>query len=152
MAAQNELSALILKTVEEQTFSLDAVKAIGAIRDRAIALESALAASERTVAEQRLQIAERTEAVNAHLRRQTELIERDKVVAAREMKITDLEKNAAVAQAQFSTLNAVFSTIFANRVVRENTLSSMPVATQQHGGGSFVTNYETRNTIDRTES
>ena len=45
-----------------------------------------------------------------------------------------------------------FGTIFANRIVREQTLTSTPIPQQAgHGGGTFVSNFDTRNTIDRTE-
>lgn len=70
MAAQNELSALIAKTVEEQTFSLDAIRAIGAIRDRAVSLEAALTTAEKLAADRAKTIAEKKQRA-IRVRRQT---------------------------------------------------------------------------------
>lgn len=151
MTAQIELSALIAKTVEEQTFSLDAVKAIGAIRDRAIALESSLTASAKLGEDRAAEIVRLTATVHEWEAKAAAMTARETVLAARETKIADLEKSTAVAQAQFSTLDNAFSKIFANRQVRESTITSTPIAQQSSGGGSYVSNFETRNTIDRTE-
>jgi hypothetical protein len=150
-STQNELSALISKTVEEQTFSLDAVKAIGAIRDRAIALEGSLAATTRLADDRAEQLAKQAEVVRGWEAKSAAMDARASTLVAREAKITELEKTTAVAQAQFTTLDNVFSRIFANRQIRESTLTSAPIA-QQASGGSYVSNYDTRNTIDRTEA
>lgn len=152
MTAQNELSALIAKTVEEQTFSLDAIKAIGVIRDKATSLEAKLADANSEIVRLNRSLADRDAELTQRAEKERKLNERDGAVTARELKITELEKSTAVAQARESVLQSVFSTIFANRIVRESTLTSTPVATQMAGGsGSFVSNYDTRNTVDRTE-
>lgn len=152
MAAATELSALISKTVEEQTFSLDAVKAIGAIRDRAIALEEKLSEREtmiaqrdETISQQRKELAETEKKSNA-------LRELEISIIKREANITALEKQVAVSLAESKILDSVVTRVFANRMVREDTITSTPIMNNGiNGSPGFVSNYDTRNTIARTE-
>jgi uncharacterized protein (DUF3084 family) len=151
VSAQNELSALIARTVEEQTFSLQAIEAIGKIREKALALERSLASTEAVLVAKDRDIGDRDRKLAVFGSREAELVARESAVAARETKIAELEKTTAVAQGKFDVLQGVFHTVFANRIVREQTLTSTPIAQGTPGGASYVSNFETRNTIDRTE-
>ena len=152
MTAQNELSSLIAKTVEEQTFSLDAIKAIGIIRDKAASLEAKLADANGEIVRLNQRVSDRDAQLTAFAEKERKMVEREGVVSARELKITELEKSTAVAQAKHEVLHGVFNTIFANRTVRESTLTTTPIMNPGHNGSAgYVSNYDTRNTIERTE-
>lgn len=148
MTTATELSALIAKTVEEQTFSLDGVKAISAIRDRAVLLESEL----KMARDEGVQSSEKIDELRATVTaRDTELNvfkAREAALEAREKQIFELEKKAAVAEAKAAAIDGVVTKVFANRIIRESAQGFAPAGNYN----GMVMSGSTSNNVTREEA
>lgn len=149
MAATDELTKLIDNLVEQKTFGLDALGPIKDLRDRAAKQEAALKESSDRIG--------KLEALGYQKDNKIKLLESDvrdwaqrqAEIENRERKVFELEKASAVAVAQSGVWSDAFHTIFKNTITRESINRSSPIAVNSSGGGSYVSNYETKENVVR---
>lgn len=134
--ASEALTALIDDLIREKTFSLEAVDAIKALRDKAKALEDGLYVSRTDLEKERGKVTTLESEKSAWKARESAVASRDAAVAEREKKITELEKSSAVAAAKSEIWSDAFHTIFKNTVVRRNVSSNVPLMAS---GSSYPT-------------
>lgn len=143
MTTDTRLTAAIDAIINEKTFSLEGLRAIEEVRSKANMLEVALKSSLETVDSLGKEVAE-ANAENAKLKAQVNAAAvREAEITIREAKIAELEKSAAVAQAEAKVFDKCFERVFANRTVREQTYSSVPVWEPYSGGGGHVSTHST---------
>ena len=115
----DKLTDAIDQLVQEKTFSLDALNAVGRLRDRAVAQEQQIRSLETLRESQGRAISDLQEQVRQLAEQEVGLRERERKVAEREAKAQQLEVETAVAVAKSETFGIVFNTIFRNTAVRE---------------------------------
>lgn len=147
----NDLTRAIDALVEQKTFSLDALEAIKALRDKAGELEKNAAAQATTITRLGEEVVEARRQNEAHLQRKGAIDKRETDVAARELKIGELEKSAAVTAAVSATWSACFDKLFANRIVRERLQTSVPIERQYPGGGNYVEQHHRTDDVTKQE-
>jgi chromosome segregation ATPase len=142
----DNLVQMIESLVQEQTFSLDAVEAIKALRDRAESVQQKLEETQQTLQKTRDQVTEVTakaeslrEELNAWKKREAEL-------ATRERNIFALEMKAAVAEAKADAYQTSMKITFAPNLVR-NAVQSFG-GSNQNGIYSPTNETSTRTLVD----
>lgn len=116
----DKLTDAIDQLVQEKTFKLDALEAIGKLRSRAAAQEQEINALTAQRTEQYRTISELAAKIEENRQKEGALQLREGEVAKREVKAQQLEVEKAVAQAESRAYGTVFSTIFRNTAVREH--------------------------------
>lgn len=155
--SQTDLTNMINKLVEEKTFGLDALPAVQKLRDKATELENANSLLLKQLADS---VSERTLLTNKLTDTRstiTEWIQRNAELENRERKVTELEKNTAVAAAQSSVLSHVLDAMLKNTIIRESITKQVPVSNTSGTGPNGSSTYTTHEmkpsseTITRTE-
>lgn len=135
----NELTTLIDKLVTEKTFSVDGVKAIEQLRQKAAAQEDKIGLLE-IAAKELKRTYDMIEADRQRLRgKEDTFIKREAELVAREAKVAEHEKTAAVAVAKADAFMFALTTVFKPNTVRETIMKSTPMLQQYAGGGSNIT-------------
>jgi len=146
-----KLTELIESLIEEKTFSLEGVKAIEEMRQKAAAQEARIEATANEIKEARLEILS-LETANSKLATAMALTEkREHDLAAREKAAFENEKKAAVSTAESSAYKHAFEIVFRSNTVRETIHHSVPVARNQPGGYSNVEYHSETKTVAREE-
>lgn len=150
MASTHELSEMIDALVREKTFSLDAIDAVKALRDKAKDLEE-------TVKQQKVSLeaskiyTDGIERENGALRREIESLSKiHDGIAEREAKVVENEKLAAVAKAESAAYKHALETVFRPNTVRERVVDNIPIAVD-NGGYSSVSTYSKSKDVVREE-
>lgn len=138
--SSTELTNLIDKLVNEQTFSLQAVSAIKDLRDRAAQLEKDLESSRQAQTAQQEMLNKNGGAISAANAKIAEAEKREKDLLAREQKVTELEKKTAVAEAKHEAFMDAFKTVFRNVTIRENAHHSISRGHMHPNGYTQMTN------------
>ena len=145
---ENALTIAIDKIVTEKTFSMDGVKAIEALREKAETQFQALTAEIEFSKMLRHDLREKDDRIKAYEAREARLAKREEDLSKREVAITALEKDTAVANAKFNVLDSFTGRLLANRIVRETILNTQPIqmgATSSSPG--YVVNYEAKRDV-----
>lgn len=125
-----DLTKLIEETIRDNTFSVEAVEGIKRIKDNAALLQARNTQLETDINAMRNTNAGLAREINNIRDENERLLKADADVKAREARVFELEKNAAVAEAIGQTYEKVFDKIFANPIVRtkvtENNMRSYP--------------------------
>lgn len=143
-----ELTALIDKLVTEKTFSVDGVKAIEQLRQKAAAQEEKIVRLEANARD----LTARNAAVESERNQLRETAaawtKREAELSAREAKAGEHEKKAAVAEAQAGAYMFALTTVFKPNSVREMVTKSVPIA---QGNPSYVSTFGMSETITRED-
>jgi len=152
--AANPVLLAIDKAVEEKTFSLDALKAIQAIKEQAEKLGKDLKYAQSNLERSKIDTERERSAKDRAEKTVQEWEKRESDLKARETKVTELEKQAAVAMAVSAAQLNMFGMVFANRTLRENIMetASKPVPNNTPGMYPTMMSESTNRTIDRTET
>jgi len=152
MTTIQSISQEIDKLVEANTLSGAGVKAMEALRVKVIALESSgqESASRVRVLEGQLGTANSanvslTSSIAAWTAREAALVKR-------ELEITKLEKDAAVAAGKSQTYQECFALVFRNAEIRETLKAITPMTVPTPGGSHYVQNNETRTEVTRQQT
>ena len=148
----DKLTDLIAEIVKEKTFSLEAVQAIEQIRAKAATLELNLQGAREETRRAESEIAALSAERAAHRTAETTLEARQKAVAEREKKMTDLERETAVSKAEARVLDNCLSRLLGNRQIRETITSSVPIQENYSGGGSHVSHHTKTDNVTREEA
>lgn len=120
----DKLSNIIDELVKEKTFNLEGVAAVNQLREKALKLESDFEYTKKELTSVRDSLTKTSEKLSQKDIELSEWKSREASLKKREDEITNLEKQAAVADAKSFVYDSVFTRIFANRVVRENTFQN----------------------------
>lgn len=148
MVTKNDNLVQMIETlVQEKTFSLDALEAIKALRDKAESLQRTLAETQTNLAAQRDLSASLTaerDAIRAELNlwkaRETELEKRERSIFALELK-------AAVAEAKAEAWQTSMKITFAPNLVR-NSVQSYGGRSNPNGGYDSTNDNRTHTVVD----
>lgn len=123
MSAAHELTGMIDKLVTEKTFTMDALEAIQALKVKAEQLEAQNEKLTKDLTTAQANVKELTDKLSdAHSKNQ-EWNGREKAIVARELKMFENEKNAAVANAVSAAYRDALKTVFAPNVVRQSVMA-----------------------------
>lgn len=132
----NPILALIDKAVEEKTFSLDALTAVQKIKEQATKLDRDLKNAQQSLEHQKRET-DRESTARARAEEKVKAWDaREAAIVAREAKLTELEKQSAVAQAESRVYFTVIDKMFANRQFRETVMESNMTPVPSAGGYS----------------
>jgi len=134
-ATEQTLTSYIDKVVHEKTFSLEAVQAINDIKEHATTLEVNLKNRTNDLERRKWEINQHEAKIHSLETQVKDWQKREADLKAREVKITELEKDRAVAIAVQSNSMECMRMMLANRIVRENIQESIPLMQQAPPGG-----------------
>lgn len=150
MASTHELSEMIDALVREKTFSLDAIDAVKALRDKAKDLEQTIERRNGDLATVSKNAANMEREIGALKREIESLSKIHDGIAEREAKVVENEKLAAVAKAESAAYKHALETVFRPNTVRERVIDNIPIAVDS-GGYSSVSTYSTSKDVVREE-
>ena len=142
----DELTKLIDQMVQEKTFSMEGVAAINELREQAELMQ-------KTIKQLQESFKKENECAN-RLRNDNDALKgelknwraREEKLTNRESKITELEKDRAVANAKADTFRECVGLVFRNTTVRENMVGTRPVAESSGFVGQHGVNEDTTKT------
>lgn len=143
----DNLVQMIESLVQEQTFSLDAVEAIKALRDKAESLQQTLAETQTKLEARRDQIASMTAEKSSLSTELDSWTQRESELQKRERNIFALEMKAAVAEARADAWQTSMKITFAPNLVR-NAVQSFGGHSNQNGGYNGTNESSTRTVVD----
>jgi hypothetical protein len=146
----DDILKLIDKAVEEKTFSLEGLGAVQKIKEQAGVLQKRVEALEAELDRAKTFTSELRNVIVARDTEISVLKGRETAVAARELKMFELEKATAVAEAVRLTIDTMFTRMFANRQYRENIMDSHSKAIPPVPGSGMT--YPTMHTESATRT
>lgn len=119
---QSQLTELIDQLAIEKTFSLDGVDVIKKLKDRALALEQSLKEANLEISKLEQIKSDGAKTISDQRQMIEGIAARERAVSEREAKITNLERDAAVAVARAHAFEQSLKIVFAPNIVRETVL------------------------------
>jgi hypothetical protein len=147
----NPILAMIDKAVEEKTFGLDALTAVQKIKEQAAKLDKDLTYSRQSLEQQKRETERAESGQRVAVEKVKQWEAREAAVAAREAKVTELEKQTAVAQAQSGAYFTVLDRMFANRQFRETVMENAMKPVPMPGGYTNSASETRTVTTDRSD-
>lgn len=147
----NELTKMIDKLVHERVFSMEGLEAVKELRDRCTKFEEELTQARQRNGELREKIVELSGERDVLAKRVKEREEQLKELREREGKIVEHEKSAAVSKAESAAYKYALDVVFKPNTVREQISKTVPVVRAYTGGGDYVEDRFTGETITREE-
>ena len=133
MTKQAEIEKLILSCVADQTFTANALKRFEGVIDESRSLDETNKKLASDIKHLELQKSRLEGDVKRGIATIKKWSDRETELSEREMKMVDLEKRTAIAEAVNTQTTKIMDAMLGNRIVRENLQHSVPVAVNMGG-------------------
>lgn len=151
MTTAATLTELIDQLVNEKTFSLEGVKAIEQMRQKAEQQQAKIEALAARSAEQVTEIAQLKADNERKAAELTEIKKREADLKVRETAVAAHETLAAVSKAEAAAYKHSMEIVFKPNTVREKIVNTIPLSQNMQGGGSYVAGYSKTDEVTREE-